>query len=461
MIMEHKNNQKFKRNSNNTKAFDLYQKHPFEKKESEAATTPNVRYYIYKCLYNIYVNQAFSNIEIDHIIRENSINELDAKLLTNIVYGTLLHEKILKWEIKKLCEKTPKIEAEIILLMSLYQLKYLDRIPSFAVLHEAVFIAKKEGGISMGNFVNAILRESQRQNLKFTRELAKDEYEYLSIYYNMPIWVIKMWETHYGKTQTLKLLQSNNQEPPLSIRINLHLSNKENILQNKDFIQGNLAKNALHYIGTTPISNTLEMKKGWISVQDESSQYVVEILNPQENDKVLDMCAAPGSKTQYISELMNNTGKILALDIHPHRVEIMKKYLKELNLNNITCICYDSTRLHEKEKLKESFDKVLLDAPCLGLGVIRRKPDILHNLTSDKLDEICSIQQKLLEEAYLMVKSKGEIVYSTCSINKKENDAQIIAFLGKHKDMTRLFEKQIFPNEYDSDGFYICKMVKE
>lgn len=454
------NSNQFKRNPKNTKAFDLHQKHPFENKKPESAPT-NIRYYIYKCLYNIYVKMAFSNIEIDHIIRENKISELDAKLLTNIVYGTLLHEKVLKWEIKKLCEKAPKIEAEIILLMSLYQLKYLDRIPSFAVLHEAVFIAKKEGGIVMGNFVNAILRESQRQNLQFSKEQAKDEYEFLSIYYNMPIWVIKMWETHYGKQQTLKILQSNTKEPPLSVRVNSHKVTQENILQNKDFIPGKLAKNALQYIGNTPIASTLEMKKGFISVQDESSQYVVEVLNPQENEKILDMCAAPGSKTQYISELMNGTGKVLAIDIHPHRIEIMKKYLKELDLNNITCVCFDSCKLHEKEKLKESFDKVLLDAPCLGLGVIRRKPDILHNLTSDKFDEICSIQQKLLEEAYLMLKKKGEIVYSTCSINKKENDAQIIEFLGKHKDMVRVFEKQIFPNDYDSDGFYICKMVKE
>ena len=173
------------------------------------------------------------------------------------------------------------------------------------------------------------------------------------------------------------------------------------------------------------------------------------------------MCAAPGSKTQYISELMNNTGKVLALDIHPHRVDIMKKYLSSLNLTNVTCVCYDSTKLHEKEKLIGSFDKVLLDAPCLGLGVIRRKPDILHDLSGEKLDELVSIQQKLLDEAYLMLKDGGTLVYSTCSINKKENDSQVTAFLGRHKDMKRVFEKQILPYEYDSDGFYICKLIKE
>ena len=437
---------------------------PFDKKEQVEEVKnvdTSVRYYAYLCLYKVYVEKAYSNIEIDHVIRENKINELDAKLLTNIVYGTLSHERLLNWEIKHLCEKTPKEQARIILLMSLYQKRFLDRIPEFAIINEAVAVAKKVGGDAMGNFVNAILRESQRQNLEFNKEDCKDEYEYLSIAYNMPVWVIKMWETHYGKEKTLNLLKANLQEAPLSTRVNIHKANKELIKENPDFIDGNLAKNSLIYTGSTPIAQTEVMKKGLVSVQDESSQYVVEVLDPQENDKVLDMCAAPGSKTQYISELMNNTGKVLALDIHPHRVEIMKKYLTNLQLTNVTCVCYDSTKLHEKSKLVGSFDKVLLDAPCLGLGVIRRKPDIALSLQGEKLDEIVLLQAKLLEEAYLMLKDGGTLLYSTCSINKKENDAQIMAFLGKHKDMKRVFEKQIFPFDYNSDGFYICKLVKE
>ncbi len=465
--MERKfNNKGFKKDNKNfdfkKKDFNNKKDNSFNKEDENNKESCNIRYYIYKCLYNIYVYKAFSNIEIDHIIRQNSINDLDAKLLTNIVYGTLSHEKLLKWEISKLSQKDVKEQASIIIMMSLYQLKYLDRIPPFAILNEAVSIAKKEGGDAMGKFVNAILRESQRQNLTFTRECAKDEYEYLSIQYNMPIWVIKMLEAHYGKDSTLKILESNTKEAPLSVRVNIHKTTKEEIIaKNPNFVLGRLAKNSLIYIGSEPIAKTEEMKNGLISIQDESSQYVVEVLNPQYNSKVLDMCAAPGSKTQYICELMDNSGKVLALDIHEHRVEIMKKYLKSLQLDNVTCICYDSTRLHEKEKLIGSFDKVLLDAPCLGLGVIRRKPDIVHELSPNKLDELCFLQQRLLEEAYMMLKENGELVYSTCSINKKENNAQIMEFLGKHKDMKRVFEKQILPYEYDSDGFYIAKLIKD
>lgn len=457
--MENKFNKNYK---DNKKSF-AKPSNKFKREKKE--TTPkqentNIRYYTYKCLYNIYVKRAFSNIEIDHTIRENNINELDAKLLTNIVYGTLSHDKLLTWEMKKLCNKTPMDEARIIILMSLYQMKFLDRIPDFAIINEAVAIAKKEGKEAMGKFVNAILRESQRQNLVFDKECCKDEYEYLSIYYNMPIWVIKMWESHYGKAKTLQILEHSIKEAPLSLRVNIHKANKEELLKNPDFIEGKLAKNALTYVGSTPISSLNESKLGLVSVQDESSQYVVEVLEPKENLKILDMCAAPGSKTQYICELMNNTGKVLAIDIHQHRVDIMKKYLQSLNLTNATCVCFDSTKLSNKEKLIESFDKVLLDAPCLGLGVIRRKPDILLDLQSTNLDSILLLQEKLLEQAYLMLKEGGELVYSTCSINKKENDSQVMAFLGKHKDMKRVFEKQLFPDEFNSDGFYICKMIK-
>ena len=221
-------------------------------------------------------------------------------------------------------------------------------------------------------------------------------------------------------------------------------------------------KNAFIYNKSTfEAGKSILFDAGAYYIQEPAAMMAEYLLDIKENDYVLDMCAAPGSKTQYISELMNNKGKVLALDIHPHRVEIMKKMLSSLGLSNVTCICYDSTKLTEKNKLIESFDKVLLDAPCLGLGVVRRKPDILLNLKDENLDEIEAIQAKLLDQAYHMVKSGGTLVYSTCSINKKENDSQIMKFLSKHKDMKRVFEKQLFPDEYNSDGFYICKLIKE
>ena len=442
-------NKSYKRN-------ESFKKDNLKGKDKENLKQVNVRYYIYQCLYNIYVKKAFVNIEVDHIIRKKDLSIQDKNLLTKVVYGTLQKDYLLNWEIKKLSDKRPKDEAKIILLMSLYQLHFLDKVPPFAIINEAVEVAKKVQGEFVAKYVNAILRESTRQNLTLKEEDCKNHYEYLSILYNTPVFVIKMWERHYGMDKTMQILIANSKEAPLAVRCNV---DKQLILKNPNFIEGKLAKNSLIYVGND-LLNEVEFKNKEISIQDESSQYVVDMLSPKENDRIIDMCAAPGSKSAYISKLIGS-GKLLSIDIYPHRVELMEKYFKELGLNNVTCVCYDSTSLYKKEKLLHSFDKVLLDAPCSGLGVIRRKPDIVFDLSSDKLDELVALQEKLLDQAYLLVKDDGEILYSTCSINKKENDSQITTFLAKHPDMKRIFEKQIFPDEYDSDGFYIAKLVKK
>lgn len=421
---------------------------------------PNIRNYIYSCLFNIYYNDAYSNIEIDHMIRAKHIEGADAALLTNVVYGTLKHDKELRWELSKLSNVTPKKEATVIILMSLYQFHFADRLPDFAVFHEAVNIAKAIGSTQMSNYVNAILREAQRQNLKYTREEAKSDEEYYSVIYNLPIWVVKMLITHYGKDVALKYMMANFDTAPLSLRVNINRTSKEILLRDKNFVSGKLAKNSIIYVGDGKIAEHGFLKEGKCVIQDESSQYCVEMLDPQDGEKILDMCAAPGSKSTYIATLAPKS-KILSIDIHEHRVELMKKQIELLGIKNITCVTFDSTKLATKEKLVGSFDKILLDAPCLGLGVIRRKPDIALSLTGEKLDELVDLQSKLLENAYLLLKPGGTMVYSTCSVNKKENNSQILSFLARHSDMKRVFEKQIFQFEYDSDGFYICKLVKE
>lgn len=429
-----------------------------KKKQNEIVS---VRKHIYDCLCHIYIDQSYSNIDLDHMIRENKMSDADRRLFTNVVYGTLQHERQLNWELQQLTEKTPKFNIKILIWMSLYQLRFLDKVPPFAIIHEAVDLAKQAEGEFTGKFVNAVLREATRTLRKPQVTDFKSEEEYWSVLYNMPIWVIKMWLRFYDKETTLLLLKSCNEKAPLACRVNTSLTCMDEILKDEQFTKGNLARDAVIYHGNLPVMETSFFKERKISIQDESSQFVGEILNPAFSDHVLDLCAAPGSKTACIAQLMQNQGKILALDIHEHRIQLMKNYLAQLQLTNTTCICYDSTRISEKTKLLASFDKVLLDAPCSGLGVVRRKPDILLGLTGKQIDELISLQAKLLQEAYKMVKSGGILVYSTCTIHKRENESQITEFLSKHKDMKRVFEKQIFPFEYNSDGFYICKMVKE
>ena len=421
----------------------------------------NVRECAFECLCNIFINKSYSNIDLDNTIKNAKLNEKDKALFTHIVYGTLQHSNLLKWEISLYTvDKRVKPKMEILLMMSLYQMRYLDKIPPYAITNEAVDIAKKLDGAFGGKFCNAVLHSLAKEKKEPQISDFKDIYGYYQTLYNHPIWLIKMWETHYGKEKMLKILQDNMKEAPLTIRLNPFKLSKEELLKNPNFICANLCENAFYYIGKESLSSQIEMKNGSICVQDESSQYVSLILDPQLNDNILDMCAAPGSKTIHMATLMQNTGKILAIVLHPHRVELINKSLAHHHLSNVMTKCYDSTLLALKMR-PNYFDKILLDAPCSGFGVIRRKPDILFDMNPNKLDEIIAIQEKLLENAYTLLKPNGVLVYSTCTMSKKENELQIIKFLSKHKDMKRVFEKQIFPFEYNSDGFYIAKLVKE
>ena len=195
-----------------------------------------------------------------------------------------------------------------------------------------------------------------------------------------------------------------------------------------------------------------------MTIQDESSQCVARLLNPLPGEYVLDMCSAPGSKTTHLAALMENKGRIDAYDLHEHKIPLVKTQCDRLGVEIVNVKAYDSTRLVELYE-KETFDKILLDGPCSGLGVLSRKPEIKYN-DSSAMDEIIVIQRNLLENAYDLLKRNGKMVYSTCTINKKENEKQIQAFIKRHPDMKVLEERTILPFEYHSDGFYMCLLKK-
>ena len=195
-----------------------------------------------------------------------------------------------------------------------------------------------------------------------------------------------------------------------------------------------------------------------VTIQDESSQLVAPLLSPSEDDLVLDMCCAPGSKTTHLAALMNNKGKIIACDLFEHKIKLVKENLKRLNISNVELHAIDATTLKEKY-LEGTFDKILLDAPCSGLGVMKRKPEIKYH-DSSVMDTIIPLQAKLLDNAYYLLKNNGKMVYSTCTINKKENEQMIKKFLEKYPDMKIVEERKILPFVYDSDGFYMCKLEK-
>lgn len=416
-----------------------------------------VREVAFKVLWDILRDDLYSNIALDKALRDEPLSIVDKKFLTMLVHGTLQRYSSLEYEINQVTKgKVIKPKMKLMLIMSLYQLRYMDKTPSYAIINEAVEYMKNLDGKQAANFTNAVLRTLTRENHKPKVADFPNYLQYLSVAGNTPMFICKMWNAQYGMEITKEIIKVNLKEAPFAIRVNTLKTNKEKLLKG-EYIEGKLAPSALLYQGNKRISELDEFKNGEISVQDESGQLVAFMLGPQKDEIILDMCAAPGSKTGHIAELMQNSGKIYALDLHEHRVKLLSEGMNRLGVSNVEALVKDATQLDFSE---EMFDRILLDAPCSGLGVVRRKPDILRKITPDKIDGIMEDQRKLLESADKHLKKDGILVYSTCTINKNENEKQVSKFIEKHPNYSLLEEKVIFPYEYDSDGFYIAKLKK-
>ena len=416
-----------------------------------------VREVAFKVLWDILHDDLYSNIALDKALRDEPLSIVDKKFLTMLVHGTLQRYSSLEYEVEKVTKgKLVKGKMKLMLIMSLYQLRYMDKTPSYAIINEAVEYMKNLDGKQAANFTNGVLRTLTRENHKPKVADFPNYLQYLSIAGNTPMFICKMWNSQYGSDITKEIIKVNLKEAPFSVRVNSLKTNKEKLLKG-EFEEGKLAPSALIYQGNKRISDLDEFRNGELSVQDESGQLVAYMLDPKEGEIILDMCAAPGSKTGHIAELMKNTGKIYALDLYEHRVKLLIDGMNRLGVKNVEARAMDATNMDFD---KEMFDRILLDAPCSGLGVVRRKPDILRKITPERMDSIISDQAKLLESADKHLKVNGILVYSTCTINKNENEKQVAKFIENHPNYSLVEEKVIFPYEYDSDGFYIAKLVK-
>ncbi len=394
-------------------------------------------------------DQSYLNITLNHTLEKNNLTQTQKGRVTILVYGTIQNLLFLQYQLDEFIKgKKVKKDIKILLLISLYE-HYFMKTPDYAIVNESVKIAKKRGQ-RVGSFVNAVLRNA----FKSEKELPEDPIERLSIETSHPLWMVKMFNKQYGFEHTSMICHADN-KAPLSIgRVNTLLISKEEFLkQYPDFVSGNIECSVYYSKGNIALSEAY--KKGYVTVQDESSQRVALYLNPAKNSRVLDMCGAPGSKTTHLAAIMENTGTIDVYDLYEHKQKLIEQNINRLHVENTTTHVGDATLIKD-----QPYDYILLDGPCSGLGVLARKPEIKYHDSSD-LDEIASIQEKLLENAYILLKNSGRIVYSTCTLNKKENEKQVEAFLLKHPDMKKIKEQTILPFEYESDGFYMCLMEKE
>lgn len=421
-----------------------------------------------KILYKIDKEKAYSNIALNEEIKENrkKLEEKDIGLISEIVYGVTTWRLTIDEIIKKYSKiKIKKISPWIlnILRMGIYQIIFLDKIPKSAAVNESVNLAKRYGHSSSSNFVNAILRKVEKSNYEEFFQI-DDNIEKISKTTSMPIWIIEELLKNNNIETVEQICKNSNLKPKITIRINNLKTNKKEIEQKlkgknieyketeyEDFLIFEKIKN---------VENLDLFKEGLFTIQDISAGQTAKILNPQKGEYILDACAAPGGKTTYIAEIMENEGQILAWDIYEHRTKLIEENADRLGITIIKTEVKDASIYNEK--LKEKFDKILLDVPCLGIGVIKRKPDIKWQRKVEDVKEIADIQKRILENCSKYLKSGGYLVYSTCSIIKEENENIIFQFL-KENNNFKIVENNIINiiPDNEKDGFFICKLQKK
>ena len=426
-----------------------------------------------KTLYKIDKEQAYSNIVLNEEIKQNrkNLTEKDIGLISEIVYGVTTWRLTLDEIIKKHSKiRLKKISPWIlnILRMGIYQIIFLDKIPKSAAVNESVNLAKRYGHSSSSNFVNAILRKIEKTDYEEFSQIT-DDIERISKTTSMPEWIIKELLKNNKVEEVEQICTNSNLKPQITIRVNtLKITKKdlikkleeENIEYQEINIEERLTEDFLIINKVKNIENLDLFKNGYFTIQDISAGLTAKILNPQLGESVLDACSAPGGKTTYMAELMKNEGNIEAWDIHEHRTKLVEQNAKRLGIDIIKTQVKDAS-VYDK-KINEKFDKILLDVPCLGIGVIKRKPDIKWQRKTEDIEEITEIQKKILEQCSKYLKPGGDLVYSTCSILKEENENIIFDFLNKNTDfeIVKNSKYSIMPDK-QRDGFFICKLYKK
>jgi len=422
-----------------------------------------------KILVKVNEENAYSNIILDEYLNENreKLNKKDINLISEIVYGTVTWRLTIDYIIQKYSKiKLKKMSSWVlnILRMGVYQIIFLDKIPKSAAVNESVNLSKKYAYKSTG-LINAILRKIEKSDYEEIY-IISEPISKLSKLYSMPEWLMEELLKEYSIQVVEKICKFSNEKPKITIRINtLKISQEEFINQLKEreieYEEAEI-KNFINLKNVKNIGQLDLFKDGFFTVQDLGAGKIGFVLNPKSNDTVLDACSAPGGKTTHLAELMNNKGEIIACDIHEHRIKLVEENANRLGINIIDTQIHDASIL--KEEYIEKFDKILLDVPCLGFGVMKRKPDIKWQRKKEDLEEISKIQFKILNVCSKYLKTGGELVYSTCSILKNENENIIrkwldVANVEKCNKYKIEYEEKILPSE-KSDGFYICKINK-
>ena len=418
----------------------------------------NIREISADTLVEILEHGQFSHIYLKAVLdKYGYLEKSERAFITRLVNGTVERMIELDYIINSYSKtKVKKMKPLIrtIMRMGAFEIYYMDAVPDSATCNEYVKLAKKRGFAGLSGFVNGVLRNIARDkgNLNITD---------LSVKYSMPQWIVDKWNADYGEEQTKEILMGFFELEELCIRVNLGKITRDELMnklkaQNISVRICDNIPSALYIAGFNVISSIPEFNEGLFYIQDYSSQLVPYKAGIKEADAVLDLCAAPGGKALHASELAAK-GTVLARDLTEVKVALINENIQRTGATNIKAEQYDATVFDESSENK--YDVVIADLPCSGLGIIRKKPDIKYNQTKESLAELVNLQARILENAARYVKAGGTLCYSTCTINKDENENQVENFLSSHKEFTIKNCEQLLPDK-NHDGFFICVMKK-
>ncbi len=421
----------------------------------------NTRKIAYDIIYDVKYSKAYSNISLNNSLNKYKMEPRDKGFITELVYGTLSRLIYLDYIIESYSSiKLSKMSKSVItvLEMAVYQIEFMDSVTDFAAVDESVKMIKKTDNRSTA-FVNGMLRSITAKKIDTDVEYIKELSKRLSIKYSVSEYIVKRFLKTYKEEFSIKLLESLNEKPQLIIRKN-NIKAKDNDLEKLledycDRIEPVASMPDSYAVsGLKDIGNNEHFKNGFFAVQDISSMMAVKALDPQPGETILDICSAPGGKAFYIADKMNNKGSIDAFDISEHKIKLLDKMASQLGIKIINSAVKDACVYDEA--LKDKYDRVLVDAPCSGFGIIRRKPEIRYK-EYDDVKDLPKIQLNILLNASKYVKEGGRLVYSTCTIEKNENSKVAEEFLKLHTEFEAEVEmQQLFPHTDNADGFFIA-----
>ncbi len=443
-------------------------------------STANPRKAALELLCRIETEGTYSNLGLNDALASKQYTPADRRLLTRLVYGVLENRLYIDAVIRKYSKTVPeKMKPWVLnaLRIALYQIGWMDRIPAAAAINESVKLVKLRHG-ALSGFANGVLRTALRQGVALP-EMDHESPEGLSLLYSHPVWLVERWVNQFGMERTESILKANNTPSVLTLRTNRLKGSRENLMkilinQGIRADKSPLLDDALlvSELGDCELPDIPAFQQGYFTVQDISSMLVAKAMAPLAGERILDLCAAPGGKTTHIAEIMGDKGEIIAQDIHAHKVKLIEENALRLGITTIQPV--QGNALEFNEEWQDGFDHVLLDAPCSGTGIIRKKPEIRYNRKPEDIKALSELQFSLLEQAKAYVKNHGQLIYSTCTMEYEENEGVLQRFISENPDFNLIDVNEnipetlrsssptirIFPSDNGLDGFFIAVMKK-